>query len=213
MKTKKFRLLAFGLAAAVLAGCFQKAAGEITGGIHAASEKESAENEAEEEIMDWSENMIKLEDGLSAVLYRGDHSFDEFLAQGGASSDGEVVRFLTERVILGAADLSINTESFGCSTISAPSGGGHFLFGRNFDWNTCEALIMGSRPENGYASISTVNTDFIRQGTRRISGLALRNEQILTQASLYAPLDGMNEKGLAVYAGMRKPVYMEFWAD
>ena len=61
---------------------------------------------------------------------------------------------------------------------------------------------MGSRPDQGYASVSTVNTDFIRQNAGGITGLALRDEGILTLASLYAPLDGMNEKGLAVSVNM-----------
>ena len=154
------------------------------------------------EVADWNNEITELEDGLSAVLYEGDYEFQEFLAQGGASSDGEVVQFLTRNVILGASGLELQSRAFGCSTILAPAGNGEYLFGRNFDWNTCEALIVGSRPAQGYASISTVNTDFIRQSAGGITGLALRDEEILTLASLYAPLDGMNEKGFAVSVNM-----------
>lgn len=28
--------------------------------------------------------------------------------------------------------------------------GGASLFGRNFDWNTCNAMVIQSQPENGY---------------------------------------------------------------
>ena len=38
--------------------------------------------------------IAELEDGFSAVRYDGDYGFDEFLAGGGASSDGEVVEYL-----------------------------------------------------------------------------------------------------------------------
>lgn len=56
---------------------------------------------------------------------------------------------------------------------------------------------MKSKSESGYVSISTVNTNFI-QG---IPFSALPDE---TKAliALYAPLDGMNEKGLAVSVNM-----------
>ena len=153
-------------------------------------------------MLSWTNTITELVDGLSAVLYEGDYGFQEFLAQGGAATDGDVVQFLTRNVILGADGLELKSEAFGCSTISAPTGNGSYLFGRNFDWNTCEALIVGSRPDQGYASVSTVNTDFIRQNAGGITGLALRDEGILTLASLYAPLDGMNEKGLAVSVNM-----------
>lgn len=64
---------------------------------------------------------------------------------------------------------------------------------KNFDWNPCDALIVESKPESGYASI-----DF----TQGISFSSLPDE---TKAliALYAPLDGMNEKGLTVSVNMR----------
>ena len=87
--------------------------------------------------------------------------FDEFLAQGGASSDAAVVAFLSQNLFSGANGLSFDGMPFGCSTISVKDENGDSLFGRNFDWNTCSAMIVQSKPESGYASISTVNTDFI----------------------------------------------------
>lgn len=143
----------------------------------------------------------KLKDGLSSVRYEGDYGFDEFLSNGGASSDGEVIGFLKEN-LLGDLDLGFMGEIFGCSTITTQNADGEVLFGRNFDWNSCDALIVMSYPENDYASVSTVNTDFIRQGAGGVTGLALKADGVRTIAALYAPLDGMNEKGLAVSVNM-----------
>lgn len=60
---------------------------------------------------------------------------------------------------------------FGCSAISVPSTEGGCLFGRNFDWEPCHAMIVQSAPESGYKSISTVNmiqdSDTIGQNTGR----------------------------------------------
>ncbi len=140
-----------------------------------------------------------LTDGFSAVKYEGVYGFDEFLSQGGASSDAEVVSFLTANVLSGTNGLSFDGVPFGCSTISVKDENGNILFGRNFDWNTCNAMIVQSMPENGYASISTVNTDFINMSGMRLSSLPDNVQAIIC---LYAPLDGMNEKGLAVSVNM-----------
>lgn len=145
--------------------------------------------------------ITELEDGFYAVRYEGDYGFDEFIEQGGASSDSEVVAYLSEQLLSGL-DLGFLGDIFGCSTIAATGSEGEALFGRNFDWNTCEAMVVASVPENGYASISTVNMDFITQGAGGAVGTALRLDEVRTLAALYAPLDGMNEAGLAVSVNM-----------
>lgn len=138
----------------------------------------------------------ELENGLSMVRYEGDYGFDAFLEQGGAASDADVAEFITSLL---AQEVHMEGTPFGCSTLSVKSSEGGYLFGRNFDWNTCNALIVSARPENGYASVSTVNMDFIRAGGLDLSGLP---DQMQAFVSLYAPLDGMNEKGLAVSVNM-----------
>ena len=60
-------------------------------------------------------------------------------------------------------------------------------------------MIVSSRPEEGYASVSTVNTDFIQAGGVDISSLPDTAQAII---GLYAPLDGMNEEGFAVSVNM-----------
>jgi len=146
--------------------------------------------------MDLTEKITELEDGLSAVRFEGDSGFDDFLDQGGASSDGEVAEFLTGLV---AQNISIGDLLFGCSTISVPSTGGGYLFGRNFDWDACNALIIQAEPESGYKSISTVNMDFIGMSGVDLGKLPDKAQALI---GLYAPLDGMNEQGLVVSVNM-----------
>lgn len=142
--------------------------------------------------------ITQLENGLSAVKYEGDYGFEEFLENGGASSDEDVVKYLSS-VLSGADNFSFRNMPFGCSTVSVKNENGGYLFGRNFDWNKCNALIVHSVPQNGYSSISTVNTDFIN-----MSGMSLNTlpDNAQTIIAMYAPLDGMNEKGLAVSVNM-----------
>ena len=104
--------------------------------------------------------------------------------------------------LAGELGLDFLGNFFGCSTVTENSPAGGVLFGRNFDWNTCEAMIVEAHPENGYASLSSVNMDFITTGAGNTIEAALKLDQVRTLAALYAPLDGMNDKGLAVSVNM-----------
>ena len=149
-----------------------------------------------------SAEIVELENGLSVVRHDGNDGFDGFLSQGGASSDGEVVAYLAENLLSGLDLGDIVGGIFGCSTIASENQAGDKLFGRNFDWQNCEAMIVASYPENGYASLSTVNMDFITQNVSGAVSMALRADEVKTLAALYAPLDGMNEEGLVVSVNM-----------
>lgn len=166
----------------------------------------NAENTNENKNIDWNtvritptEDIEELESGLSVVRYEGNHGFDEFLEQGGADSDMGVAEFLMEQLSDSGLSLLFGGNPFGCSTLSVQGEDGSYIFGRNFDWEQSEALIVSCRPEDGYASISTVNTDFIQSGGIDITRLP---DNIQALVGLYAPLDGMNEEGLAVSVNM-----------
>jgi predicted choloylglycine hydrolase len=143
--------------------------------------------------------ITELEKGLSVVRYEGNYGFDDFLQQGGASSDEDVVEYIGSKLTTNLPQLFFGGNPFGCSTLSVRNTEGGNLFGRNFDWDTCNALIISSRPDDGYASVSTVNTNFIKAGGLDISRLSDAAQAIV---GLYAPLDGMNEEGLAVSVNM-----------
>lgn len=159
----------------------------------------SSDTESKAPETSLSSKVVKLADGLSAVKYEGKYGFDEFLSQGGASSDAEVISYLTSNVISEMGRLSFGKMTFGCSTISVKDEKGNALFGRNFDWDACNAMIVHNIPENGYTSISTVNTDFLNMNGIEFSALP---DSVQAVICLYAPLDGMNEKGLAVSVNM-----------
>ena len=143
--------------------------------------------------------ITRLEDSLSVIRYEGDYGFNDFLFQGGAASDEDVVKYVSGQLTSDIPELIFGGKSFGCSTLSVKNSGKGYLFGRNFDWNSCDALIISSRPGKGYASVSTVNTDFIKAGGVNISKLPDAAQAVI---GLYAPLDGMNERGLAVSVNM-----------
>ncbi len=147
----------------------------------------------------FSEKIVELETGLSAVRFEGEDLFADFLAAGGATSDAQVAAFLT-RNLGGEVDLlELLGGIFGCSTLAAQTADGQQLFGRNFDWNPCEAMIVYAEPHSGYASVTTVNMSFISAAGVPLS---LLPDGIQALIALYAPLDGMNAAGLAVSVNM-----------
>lgn len=137
----------------------------------------------------------KLEDGLYSMEYKGDYNLDGFLEQGGASDDLAVAEFVIQDVFHGLLPIDLRGGSFGCSTISARTPEGDALFGRNFDWGTCTALIVLTNPAEGYDSVSTVNMDFLNLGLNMPEETQMR---LLSVAAPFAPMDGMNERGLCV---------------
>ena len=120
----------------------------------------------------------------------GDLGFDRFLAQGGSATEDGTYEFL--KSLLNAPEgLRFSVDGLGCSTMQAVSEGACY-FGRNFDWGDCPLLVLVSHPAGGYASISSVNLDFV---TNRIGDIP---EDKLVAAAYYAPLDGMNDRGLCI---------------
>ena len=141
----------------------------------------------------------KLEDGLYSMDYKGDYGFDEFLAQGGATSDGALADYLVGFLSRGfyKIESDVQTGEFGCSTICVSDEHGITFFGRNYDWEECRAMIVHTKPENGYESVSTCCLDFLGfGGDYKPDGSMI--ERMQTLAAIYVPMDGMNEKGLVV---------------
>jgi len=138
----------------------------------------------------------KLSDHLYSMEYEGDYGFSGFLERGGAASSEELGTYIAEVLSGGLVHFDLAALDFGCSTISAKLPGGGYGFGRNFDWNACTAMIIKAVPPDGYASVTTANLDFLGFG----DGFAPEGflNKIFSLAAVYAPLDGMNEKGLCV---------------
>lgn len=167
------------------------------------SHAETVSSKEQENSIILTSEITQLEAGFSAVRYDGNFGFDGFLSQGGASSDREVIEYLANNLLSGLDLGELLGGIFGCSTVFVQSPEGNTLFGRNFDWENCEAMVVAAYPENGYASLSTVNMDFITQNVGGgMVGMALELNEVKTLAALYAPLDGMNEAGLAVSVNM-----------
>lgn len=198
MAKKALACFAVVIFALFLASCGSSS--DITNGSTDIENVSTDSGDRENGFISVTSEITEREPGLSAVRYDGDYGFDLFLERGGADSDRAVAEFLTDTFLGKDSGLQMGGGAFGCSTISVENADGGTLFGRNFDWQTCDALVVAAYPESGYASLSTVNLGFIRQGAGIASSFL--TDKMLTMAALYAPLDGMNEKGLCVSVNM-----------
>ena len=108
----------------------------------------------------------KLDDHLWSMEYKGDYGFDGFLGQGGAKSDAEMGDYIASFLSHGfwKPDTSTAGGNYGCSTVAVTSPDGAALFGRNFDWEECDKMLVHTIPKNGYESIATCNLDFLGFG-------------------------------------------------
>ncbi len=161
-----------------------------------AEEKTTEKDEVPVTVIRPDETLKMLEKDFFVSSYSGDYGFDEFLERGGAKSDRELTDFLIEYVATQQIDLMLQYMGSGCSTLAASDKDGNEYFGRNYDWNFCEGIIMLSEPENGYRSVSTVDGSYVTNPNFEIEG------DIKRFCALYCPLDGMNEKGVCICVNM-----------
>lgn len=132
---------------------------------------------------------------LYTMDYAADYGLDEFLEQGGASNDAELIDFVVSRLLKGLP-IQIELPDLACSTFNAETPEGEALFGRNFDLEFSPGMMVRTTPKDGYASISMVNLAFIGYGEDKLPEDFASS--IVSLAAPFAPLDGVNEKGLAV---------------
>ncbi|MBO6100448.1 MAG: linear amide C-N hydrolase, partial [Spirochaetaceae bacterium] len=74
---------------------------------------------------------------------------------------------------------------------------GGMIFGRTYDWNDCAVMIIHTKPDNGYESVSTCCLSHM--GLDRNWKPANKFPADAAALGLiYVPMDGMNEKGLYI---------------
>jgi len=89
--------------------------------------------------------------------------------------------------------------TWACSLFAALADPLSQVFGRNFDWQYSPALLLFSKPANGYASASMVDIGYLVDENRvdHLDELPLLERKPLLEAP-YWPFDGMNEHGLVI---------------
>lgn len=147
------------------------------------------------------------DDNNSGPIYemdmKGDYYFNDFLAQGGASSDQELIDFIVDNLTKGIIPLSLEAPEIGCSSFTAVTPDNKRLFGRNYDFSKTTGMLVyttGSDEVFGgfgprHATMSSVDLQFL--GITDGVYLDSLMNKLLCLAAPYAPLDGINDAGVS----------------
>ncbi len=142
----------------------------------------------------------KLDDNLYFMEYKGDYGVNDLMKQGGASSSNKMGEYITDFLSGGFMKKApqMAAMKFGCTAFTVKDTDGNSLMGRNYDWDGDDgkAMIVHTKPDEGYESYSTCWLDFLGFGANwKPEGMS---NQYMSLAAIYVPLDGINEKGLCV---------------
>lgn len=140
------------------------------------------------------------DDHLDGAVYsmevKGDFYLDDFVAQGGVSSDTELIQFITDNITHGLVNLNMTAPEIGCSSFTATAENGDALFARNYDFSKTNAMLVFTEANEGrHATISTVDLQFLGIDVDQdMTGLM---DKVICLAAPYAPLDGINDAGVS----------------
>lgn len=137
---------------------------------------------------------------LYKMEYYANYDLDDVLA---ANLDGnkDVLNYVVGRVTKGlpiklsqTKDVK-DTIGFACTSFQAKNADGEGCFyGRNYDFFKNPTLVTVSHPKNGYSSIAVSDMSHFGYSLEKLP--TDLKSKVLTIASVYAPVDGINEKGL-----------------
>lgn len=138
---------------------------------------------------------------LYQMEYKAHYDLDDVIAQG-IDENAELLDYVVSKIVKGlpvtlSKTADEDTTGFACTSFQARNADGDgYLFGRNYDYFKNPSLVTVSRPKDGYASIALTDMSHLGYGLDKLPDSFGRKLSAL--ASIYAPVDGMNEKGLCV---------------
>lgn len=139
----------------------------------------------------------KSDKGIYEVNYAADYKLDELLEAGGAATEEELVQYILKTMLKGLPiDVPYEIPNLACSMFYAETPDGGHILGRNLDNQQTDLAVVQTAPKDGYKSVSVVNLSFLGYNENYTPDKLL--DRINMLATAYFPLDGINEKGLAV---------------
>ena len=140
---------------------------------------------------------------LYQMEYKAAYDLDDLIAKD-VDTNAELLDYVIGRIGKGlplkiksaqVADEDGELATFNCTSFQAAKAEGDgFRFGRNYDYFKNPTMVTVSRPKKGYASIAVSDMSHFGYSLEKLPESFLAALSCL--ASVYAPVDGMNEKGL-----------------
>ena len=140
---------------------------------------------------------------LYKMEYKAGYDLDDLIAKD-VDSNPELLDYVIGRIGKGipikmksaqVADENGETATFNCTSFQAAKADGNgFWYGRNYDFFKNPTMVTISRPKKGYASIGVSDMSHFGYSLDKLPDSFFSRLSCL--ASVYAPVDGINEKGL-----------------
>ena len=140
---------------------------------------------------------------LYKMEYKAAYDLDDLISRD-IDENAELLDYVVGRIGKGlpikmksaqVADENGEMKTMNCTSFqAAKADGSGFWYGRNYDFFKNPTMVTISRPSKGYASIAVSDMSHFGYSLEKLP------EKIMTRlsclASIYAPVDGINEKGL-----------------
>ena len=140
---------------------------------------------------------------LYKIEYKAAYNLDDVISKD-VDTNAELLDYVIGRIGKGlplkiksaqVADENGALETINCTSFQASKADGSgFWFGRNYDYFKNPSLVTVSRPRKGYASIAVSDMSHFGYSLEKLPESFFSSLSCL--AAVYAPVDGMNEKGL-----------------
>ena len=140
---------------------------------------------------------------LYRMEYKAGYDLDDVI-QKEVDSNAELLDYVIGRIGKGlpikmksaqVADENGEMGTINCTTFQAAKADGNgFFFGRNYDYFKNPTMVTFSRPKKGYASIGVSDMSHFGYSLEKLPVKFMARLSCL--AAVYAPVDGINEKGL-----------------
>ena len=141
-------------------------------------------------------SITNIGDDLYFMRYMEDYHLDKAL-DSNIKNEEDLLNFVCDEMFFGIR-IKANLSSVSCSAFLTETEDNKNLVGRNFDFGKgSDTLSLFTKPNGGYASISSVSTDMIGVGEGSGPRTWSLKGRIALLASPYMALDGVNEKGLS----------------
>ena len=155
---------------------------------------------------------------LYKMEYKARYDLDDLISRD-IDSNAKLLEYVVSRIGKGipikisssqVADENGNLNTFNCTSFQASDASGDgYLFGRNYDYFKAPVLVTESHPSKGYASIAVSDMSHLGYKLDKLPEGFMGKVNCL--ASIYAPVDGINEKGLctSIMALPKQPAQQE----
>ena len=140
---------------------------------------------------------------LYTMEYHAKYDLDDVISRD-IDSNGKLLEYVIGRIGKGipikmksaqVADENGELGTFACTSFQAAKADGEgYWYGRNYDFYKNPTMVTISHPKKGYASIGVSDMSHFGYGLDKLPDALARKVNCL--AAIYAPVDGINEKGL-----------------